>query len=65
MKEGDEVALYFDTEDEKKALLHYLSEHYQVEILNEMIDEIVFRMKTEANLRNLFLYHAQIAMVNY
>lgn len=65
VKEGDEVALYFDTEDEKKALLHYLSEHYQVESLNEMIDEIVFRMKTESNLRNLFLHHAQIAMMNY
>lgn len=60
VKEGEEVSVYFDDEEEKKLVGEYLHKYYEVEITTEYMDELTFTMKEKSNLRKFFLYHKRM-----
>ncbi|PLS19289.1 hypothetical protein CVD28_02430 [Bacillus sp. M6-12] len=63
VKEGEEVSIYFEDEEEKEMVQEFIGEHYEVEMTTEYMDELTFDMKKNGNLRNLFLYHKSIIVL--
>ena len=61
---GNEVTLYFDTDVEKEAILQYVEEHLNADVTDVCMDEVSFTMRASANLRRLFMLHADVAMLH-
>jgi hypothetical protein len=64
VKNGQEVSLYYEFEEEKAVILAYIEENLQAEVTDISMDEITFVMKEDANLRPLFRLHADVAMLH-
>lgn len=60
---GQEISLYFDNDEEKEAILFFIKEHNIGNIKDVSIDELLFELNRDTNLRNLFLFHANVAMI--
>lgn len=61
---GEEISIYIDEEGERECILSFLNRHYKVNILRNDIDELVFSLEEQSNLRQLFIYHQRICMVD-
>lgn len=62
VNKGNTVCLYYDYNDNEKSLIiNYIKKHNLPLALNfESMDELVFTIKEDTNLRDLFLYHYMI-----
>lgn len=60
VKVGEEISLYFESDEEKELVQTYLEKHYKFKLTTEFMDELTFTMKQAANLKSLFLYHERI-----
>lgn len=63
VQKKERVTLYFDDKVEGVAIQSYIEEHLPAEIEEIQMDEITFIMTDVANLSELFMCHARIAMV--
>ena len=64
VSKDEEVTLYFENDEEKTMILSYIQDHLNADVQDVFYDEIKVIMKEEANLRRLFMNHADVALLH-
>lgn len=63
VKEGEEITIYYDFEEEKEAVLLFIQENLDADVTDVSMDEITFTVNQNVNVKPLFMHHANVAML--